>query len=296
MTLPDGFEACRAAVDRVLARRLFFVGGFPKSGTTWVQMLLDAHPGIGCRGEGHLANRLAPALAGALQRHNALLANKHEHIFAGMPAFPEFSGQQSRYLLVSAIALLLDAAHPDGKPVIGEKTPDNARHFATLASLFPAAKFVHVARDPRDCAVSAWFHNHRTNPAATLRQFPTLGDFARFTARSWADSAAVAAAFIAGNPGRCLELRYEDLLARPRETLGPLVYFLGADASPALVDACARAADFATVSGGRAPGDEDRAAFFRRGEAGDWRRHLSEAEAAEVLAIAGAAMARYGYG
>ncbi len=296
MTVPDGFEDCRAAVDRVLARRLFFVGGFPKSGTTWVQLLLDAHPGIGCRGEGHLANRLAPALAGVLEGHNALLANKHAHIFAGMAAFPAVSAAQARYLLVSAIALLLDAAHPAGKPVIGEKTPDNARHFATLAGLFPAAKFVHVARDARDCAISAWFHNHRTNPAATLRRFPTLAAFARFTARSWADSAAIAAGFIAAHPGRCHELRYEDLLARPRETLGPLVYFLGADASPPLVDACARAADFATLSGGRARGEEDRAAFFRRGEAGDWRRHLSAAEAAEVLAIAGPAMARYGYG
>ena len=296
MTMPDGFAECRAAVDRVLARRLFFVGGFPKSGTTWVQRLLDAHPGIGCRGEGHLANRLAPALAGALQRHNALLANKQEHIFAGMPAFPEVSAAHARYVLVSAIALLLDAAHPGGKPAIGEKTPDNARHFAALASLFPAAKFVHVVRDPRDCAVSAWFHNHRTNPAETLRRFPTLAAFARFTAHSWAESDAAAAAFIADHPGRCIEPRYEDFLARPRQTLGPAVYFLGADASPALVDACVRAADFATLSGGRARGEEDRAAFFRRGEAGDWRRHLSDAEGAEAKAIAGAAMARHGYG
>ena len=31
---------------------LFFVLGAPKSGTTWLQYLLNAHPNISCRGEG----------------------------------------------------------------------------------------------------------------------------------------------------------------------------------------------------------------------------------------------------
>jgi hypothetical protein len=292
---PFDFGESRAAVDRVLSRPLFFVGGYPKSGTTWLQLMLDAHPEIGCRGEGHFANRLAPALLATLRRHSHLLAVKHRSIFGEMAPFPGFSGAHARYLLVSAIALLLADATPPDARVLGEKTPDNAEHFPLLAGLFPQAKFVHLVRDVRDCVVSAWFHNDRTNPGATLRQFGSLTNFAAFTARTWAGSVGAAAAFAAAQPDRCFELRYEDLLARPRETLGPLVYFLGVDASPDLVDGCARGALFETLSGGRPRGVEDRASFFRRGVPGDWRNHLSDADARTVADIGAAAMARYGY-
>jgi hypothetical protein len=40
-------EVAEAAIDR----QFFFVIGMPKSGTTWLQLLLDAHPEIQCHGE-----------------------------------------------------------------------------------------------------------------------------------------------------------------------------------------------------------------------------------------------------
>src|ERR1700722_1873858 len=46
-----------------LARcQLFFVGGAPRSGTTWLQALLDSHPEISCRGEGLFMKHLAAPL------------------------------------------------------------------------------------------------------------------------------------------------------------------------------------------------------------------------------------------
>ncbi len=51
------------------AARRFFVGGAPKSGTTWVEEILNAHPDVLCTGEGAFfepADRAA--LAGILRR------------------------------------------------------------------------------------------------------------------------------------------------------------------------------------------------------------------------------------
>jgi hypothetical protein len=46
---------------RLAGCQLFFAGGAPRSGTTWLQLLLDSHPEVCCRGEGlfqkHLADR-----------------------------------------------------------------------------------------------------------------------------------------------------------------------------------------------------------------------------------------------
>ncbi len=293
--MAPGFEQCRAAVDRVLSKPLFFIGGLPKSGTTWLQLLLDAHPDICCRGEGHLANRFGPLLRGAIKEHNATLAVKNTSLFKGLPAFPEFTGAHLKYLWVSAAALLLADASTGREATIGEKTPDNVLHFALLAELLPHAKFVHVIRDPRDCAVSGWFHNQRSNPGEARHRFGTLSDYLRMTAERWTTVVAVAAEFAEAHPASSFEVRYEDLVAQPRETLGGLLRFLGVAATPRLIDACRAEAAFEKLSGGRQRGEEDRASFFRRGQAGDWRNHVSAEENAAFLALYGPIMARHGY-
>jgi hypothetical protein len=48
-----------AEIADLAQRQLFFVGGAPRSGTTWVQHLLNGHPDVSCRGEGHFLQFLA---------------------------------------------------------------------------------------------------------------------------------------------------------------------------------------------------------------------------------------------
>ncbi len=59
---------------------LFFGGGAPRSGTTWLQQILNAHPDISCMGEGlferHLAgpiDRMMAEWAGGLTAKNTKL-------------------------------------------------------------------------------------------------------------------------------------------------------------------------------------------------------------------------------
>lgn len=42
---------------------VFFIGDLPRSGTTWIQQLLDRHPNLVCLGESHYINDLVPSIA-----------------------------------------------------------------------------------------------------------------------------------------------------------------------------------------------------------------------------------------
>jgi len=284
-------------IDEMRAKDLFFVGGIPKSGTTWLQILLNAHPEVSCAGEGHFLTSLAPLLTNALNQHNVVIARTNHGVLQQFAVFPEFDRQNLRFLFVSAILLLMAAS---GKArdarIVGEKTPDNLLGFPVLSELLPAAKFIHILRDPRDCAVSTWFHIQRTEAKAAQNRFPTLGTMVAHIAQQWRDVVGFWERFAEASAARCALVRYEDLAARPQSELLRLFEFLRASTLPATIDDCVAAGDFARLSGGRPPGVEDRGSLLRQGLPGDWRNHFTQAEVVSCRQIAGGTMARYGYG
>jgi LPS sulfotransferase NodH len=269
------FDAMHQAIATLRRRQVFFVGGAAKSGTTWLQFLLNAHPEISCTGEGHFANKLLPDLAKALKAHNATLETKSHSIFDDRNEQPLLTNRHTLYLATAAICLLL--CTPDKvnlARIVGDKTPDNVRHFALLASMFPQARFIHIVRDARDCAVSAWFHNQRISPEPLSKHFPSFEAFTGAFAKAWVLNVGHGAKFAAEQPTRCLTIRYEDLSRDTLALFTQVCGFLGASTEPAILQACCAAADFASLSGGRPRGQEDRGSFFRQGLPGDWRRHF----------------------
>jgi hypothetical protein len=95
----------------------------------------------------------------------------------------------------------------------GDKTPVYMVEMPLLAHLFPQARFVHILRDPRDCALSSQ---------------STWGDSPIRNAQRWADRTRLCR--MAGRelgPARYHELRYEDLIDDVAGTLGGVFGFLG---------------------------------------------------------------------
>jgi hypothetical protein len=268
------FDSLQHAVARVRSEQVFFIGGAPKSGTTWLQYLLNAHPEVSCGGEGHFPNRLLPMLAKALQTYNTGINVKNRSIYGRRTGQPLFTDQHAYHLVTVAIGMMLSRPEKPNARIVGDKTPDNVRHFALLANLFPRAKFIHIVRDARDCAVSAWFHNQRLNPTELAKKFDAFGPFAERFAQIWAGNVRTGVTFANAAPERCLTIRYEDLCDNSLNSLDPVCAFLGASRDPATLRACCEAADFVNLSGGRSRGQEDRGSFFRRGVPGDWRRHF----------------------
>lgn len=290
------FDAIAAALSPLAHKQVFFIGGAPKSGTTWLQLLLDAHPDISCGGEGHYADKLLQFLQRGCRDYNNFVHTKNRSIFDGIYAQPTIDSRDLLYLSANAVLLML-ARQQKGRDVaiIGDKTPDNVLMFPALAALFPKAKFIHIIRDGRDCAISAWFHNKRINAPQFTEKFPTIGPFLRYFAGVWVDAMQKGENFATATPENCLSVRYEDLIAEPIATLDRVIGFLGGARDPSLLEACHSEAGFEKLSGGRPRGREDRNSFFRQGMSGNWRSHFDALSELEFRTMAEPWLSRLGY-
>ena len=271
--------------------------GFLKSGTTWLQLLLDAHPEIVCKGEAHFWDTFFEDLLKAVQRFNQRKQWLAETTFQGLEPFPGIAPEDVGEIMRVVIARVMERA-AKGKQVrvYGEKTPNTIHYVEPALQIFPRAKFVHLVRDGRDAAVSCWFHYKRVKPEQVSQRWG--GDFAAFldtSAQQWAQETAKGRQAAERWPAQVIELRYEDLLQHPTAALARLAGFLGVSDETATLEACLAAADFEKLSGGRGQGEEERGSFFRKGVAGDWREHFDAAAAERFEALAGAQLRAYGY-
>ncbi len=294
--IPDSslWTARHGALIELCAKQLFFIGAAPRSGTTWLQLLLDAHPEVSCRGEGQFGTSLLPHLKQALEAHNAYLANKNATVFQETEGYPLFGADDLEYLLGAAILLAL-RRHPGAASckAVGEKTPHNLRIFDGLRRLFPPARFIHLLRDPREVLVSSWHHNARLDPSWADRN--ELQGFVRDKLATLAADTHAGLAFGTAHPDSYLAVTYETLVAAPLESLARVFRFLGVSDAPETVHTCIDAAAFERLSGGRRRGEPDARSLFRNGLPGDWRGVLSEATNRFVVEQAGWMLRRFGW-
>lgn len=276
--------------------RLFFVVGMPKSGTTWLQQLLDAHPQVMCTGEGALHLYLT-AMRRAAQNYNRHLSARGA-IFQ-KDSFPALAGQEVQRLARQFILQRLRAAlaqTPDSQVTwIGNKDPDHGTNMEVMARLFPRAAYIHIIRDGRDQMVSLWRHMQRHHPNFKPEHFADLGTMLEERGANWSRYIRKVRRTASRTQLRYHEVRYEDLQAEPDATFKSVLDFLAVDAGSDVVRTCLSAADFASLSGGRQRGEEDAGSFYRKGVAGDWRNYLTPEQSAGFCARSGGLMAELGY-
>ncbi len=290
------YAALRRRIDEILSKKLFFIVGVLKSGTTWLQAILDGHPDISCSGEGHFTNFLEPNLRRAVNDYNNNITEKNKTIFKELKGYPTLSQHHLYFMLTSAICLSL-SEQVRGRTcgIVGEKTPGNIRAMPLLHELFPAAKFVHVIRDGRDAVVSGWAHNLRIAPDWTRDTFGSLPRYVDTFAPTWTQGIRLGQSFGTKHPDRYFEIRYEELHRDPGEAIRRVLRFLDADASDPMVEGCREAGSFERLTGGREPGREDRRSHFRKGVVGDWRSQLDADAQRRFETHAGALLRQLGY-
>lgn len=272
----------------------FFVSGVPKSGTTWLGKLLDAHPEISCKGEACM-HAFIKSLIGISNEYNALLQGRGE-TFSDSNEFPPLKEaevyEMGRYFIELRLKSIADLGKR-GLRFVGEKDPYHVVNFPVLHKMFPEAKVIHIIRDGRGVVVSAWHHNLRI-PTQNA-QAAGFDKFMDEAAGQWGamHRRARETAHILGE--RYLEVRYEDLLADPLPQMKRVLDHLGADSDTEVVRACMDAASFEKLSKGRAQGQEDSKSFFRKGIADDWKTQMTPAQIQRFNARSGGMLSDLGY-
>jgi hypothetical protein len=266
-------------------RQLFFIGGVPRSGTTWLQLILDAHPDISCRGEGHFLQFLATPLSNLMQRRRELLDDKNANLLRGTSGYPLPAADDYEYLVASAI-LLAFSQQCEGESchAIGEKTPENVFFFPNLKRLFPNAKFIGIVRDPRDALTSSWFLVHK--PATEVEEGASLTAHIERSVASVGRFVQTMLNHRERYPNDATIVTYEALLDSPDPIVAGLFRFLGVADAPDIVAHCVQQASFAAVSG-RPAGVEDSRGFFRKGVKGDWVTAMTPDQSNRILAEVG---------
>ena len=134
----------------------YFVGGLPRSGTTWVMHLLHSHPALCCIGEGLPFGALSSFLVDAITKYNRMAGPENTR---KMLPLKGIDGLGARRVFETALMELMRVntdKQLDQLTGIGEKTPDNLMTLEALWNNIPDARFINVIRDCRDVIVSGW--------------------------------------------------------------------------------------------------------------------------------------------
>ncbi len=268
---PDATDAADAAEAAPI-----FIGGAPRSGTTLLRAIIDAHPAIACGPE----LRAVPAFCSLLSNIRAVSG---EALEAGYSA----DGPAIDAAFAEAIlAMIAGRRRAAGKPRIAEKTPANVLHFKTLRRLFPQAPLIAIHRDPRDVVASLLSMDWRDANGAPLR----ITTDAAAAAELWATS--IDAQCRMSGDGLFFAIRYEDLVADPAKVSGALFDFLRA---PHTGDRLDHSKLFNATSGENESSNARVAQPVDRRSVGRWKTQLPTASVAVVEKIAGGRMATLGY-
>jgi hypothetical protein len=263
-----------APFQRVM--QVFFIVGAQKSGTTWLQKSLNCIDGIHCMGEGHFTDKLLVPMAQTRHEYNQMMQVVQERVYEGKGFYGPVPDQEFLRVMRSWILSIMvrNARAPEDAIVaLGDKTPANSFHIPALKQLFPRSRFIHILRDGRDVAVSAFRHRERIQQEASQGQTNLdINDEAPQLLSKWAGfTKAVRRSESGGIPVHTV--RYEAMLSDAVASLRGCVDHLlpGNSISDDQLQAAVDANSFQALSGGREPGTIDSGSNLRRGQAGSWR-------------------------
>jgi hypothetical protein len=162
-----------------------------------------------------------------------------------------------------------------------------------MKRLFPTAKFIGIARDPRDVLASAWHFFHK--PQQGQDEVAAKIAFISSAVPSLDNGARAILAMTEQSPADCMYVTYERMREAPADHAARLFRFLDVDNNAAIVADCVARTSFAAQSGGRDPGVVQEGSFYRRGEVGDWRTTFTPEMNQLVLRSLGWMYPRFGW-
>lgn len=198
----------------------FFIVGCPRSGTTVVQQALNRHSEIVVPAETKYFNyfygmplrwqqihlmRLSHDLGIEIERPQSRVCGVEDHLRF-------FSDIATKYI---------SASGKKAPRLFGEKTPEHTGRIPAIREIFPESKLVFVYRDPRAVV-------------ASLRRVPWIRCGVRAASLIWKRYNDVFSELTSCNDADLIPVRYEELVASPRQTLTKVCSKLGVEYEEAM--------------------------------------------------------------
>lgn len=197
-----------------------FVGGCPRSGTTYLQKLLAALPGIKTGQESNIfIGYISPLLRRWYQEVG--YASYDTRGGVGLPCY--FTEEEFRGILKGFLAQLLGPMTKSlrNNEIFVEKTPSNVLCIDDILDLLPNAKFIYLLRDARDVV------------ASLLKSYRSWGRHwappnAKEAAKEWCNYMKKFKQFKEQvSTDRIFEMKYESLVDAPLKNLTEIADFIG---------------------------------------------------------------------
>lgn len=283
-----------------------FIVCHPRSGSTLLRLMLDAHPDLAIPPEtmfhGVFALARSPPPAPELPRAvlAAMMGSQrwNDMNVSADALLDAFTRMGERFSIAEGLRNFyrLYAARL-GKTRYGDKTPGHIFWIPDIAALLPEAFFIHIIRDGRDVAASMrhmWF-----GPGNDIKK----------QAESWLKSLAAGSDAAKAYPERCMEIGYEDLAVNPEPVLRRVLSAIDLPFDPAMLRHHERAAErlaelgeLREADGGLYATREAHQGIHRRAldppnpdQIGRFRKDLTGDEIAAFEDVAGSMLKRLGY-
>jgi hypothetical protein len=216
----------------------FFIVGCPRSGTTLLGRMVDAHPAVAVIHEGRFVPAFFEHRRGITENGlvtpelvEELLAHRpFKNVSVDREELERLLGAGDRVTYSDFVSRIFDLhGRAHGKRLVGDKTPHYVRSLPTMHALWPAAKIVHLIRDGRDVSRSVLGWSKVTERGGSVARFAAFQQDRVATVACWwewlvrlgrEDGAAL-------GPKLYHELRYESLVAEPAAECQRLCDFLG---------------------------------------------------------------------
>ena len=292
-----------------------FIISAPRSGTTWVSKMLNAHPQIFCverRLFGNYADFVSdegsdtPRLRITLDKYVNSIFQHHG-----------FDTSEKETITQAIISTLSKQEKKLAKKnvIVDKITPylnTSTLVLNQINNFFPKSNILFLVRDGRDVLTSGVFHWFNKQPSgyelnnfekerrtvflsnndSKLERFFTDQEIEQW-ANEWAQPLReIDKAELSHN---VLTIHFEDLLVDAKRELEKILLFFAVKKTTNFIDNCLDAGSFKKMSGGRKQGEAIQNAHIRKGISGDWKNYFTKQDAQFFHEIAGEELMKFGY-